>query len=83
MPHQSDGSNQNMETAEVAMKDQVMNASTTESAYRPHDNCGYILQKWTSLSNRMVTPADADAAANDRIAVTQSPTTKRLTSTGL
>lgn len=68
--YQRDGSSQNMETADVAMKDHVMKARITESSYRPHDSCGYILQKWTSLSNRMVTPAEAEAAANDKIAVT-------------
>uniref|UniRef100_A0A0A9CZG7 Uncharacterized protein n=1 Tax=Arundo donax TaxID=35708 RepID=A0A0A9CZG7_ARUDO len=52
------------------MNDHVMNARMTESSYRPHDSCGYILQKWTSLSKRMVTPAEAEAAANERIAVT-------------
>jgi hypothetical protein len=59
-----------METADVAMNDHVMNARITESSYWPHDSSGYILQKWTSLSKRMVTPADAEAAANERIAVT-------------
>ena len=65
-----------MEMADVAIKDQLMNARITESSYRPHDSCGYILQKWASLSKRMVTPAEAEAAANGKIAVTcmQQPT---------
>lgn len=60
-----------------------MNAKTTESSNLPHGRCDELLQKCKSFEYKTTIPADEHAAASDKVAVTQSPTTKRLTKTGL
>jgi len=56
--------------ADVALNAQDTKANAVASSYFPQGRWVYLLQKNTSFSNRITTPADELAAANDRIAVT-------------
>lgn len=66
---------------EIEIGIQLKKANATEIWYFWHSSP--IWQCPRSLKYKTVMPPEEEAAARDSVAVTQSPTTKRLTSTGL
>eukprot|EP00268_Persea_americana_P026160 TRINITY_DN2555_c0_g1_i10.p2 TRINITY_DN2555_c0_g1~~TRINITY_DN2555_c0_g1_i10.p2 ORF type:complete len:112 (+),score=16.21 TRINITY_DN2555_c0_g1_i10:489-824(+) len=71
---------QNIRRDEISINSQLMNAKEMEIwNFRQ----SIILQYPKSLSYKTVIPAAAEAAASESVAVTQSPTTKRLIKIGL
>lgn len=53
----------------MAIRNQVMNAKTTESSNLPQGRCD-VLQKCKSFEYKTTIPADEHAAASDKVAVT-------------
>lgn len=73
--------NQSIIRDDIEIEIQLMKAKATEIWYFWHSS-----PKWQcpiSWKYKTVSPAEAEAAARDIVAVTQSPTTKRLINTGL
>jgi hypothetical protein len=64
---ESETSSQNVEQADAAMNDHAMDARITETLYRLHEAYGNASQNSESVSRRMATPVEEEAAAIEPI----------------